>query len=79
MRESWTDERLDDLSGRVEDLGRRMESRFSHVESEIQGLRSESTSRLDGMQRTMVHMAVGMTSAMIVGFIGLAGLILSQG
>ena len=67
MREKWTDERLDDLSGRVVDLGRRMDLRFDAVERRIEAI----DQRLDSLQRTM-------TTTFVTGFVALAGLILSQ-
>ena len=53
-REKWTDERLDDLTGRVD-------SGFAEVKGEIRDLRREMNerfssvdSRFDAMQRTMI-------------------------
>lgn len=75
-REKWTDERLDDLTGRV-DTG------FAEVKGEIRDLRAEmnerfsslqgeTNSRFDSMQRTMV---IGFASivASVVGAV-VAGL-----
>lgn len=61
MREKWTDERLDDLSGKVVDLGRRMDLRF------------------EGLDRRIDRLTLMMATTMITGFLGLAGLIVSQG
>jgi hypothetical protein len=61
VREKWTDERLDDLSAKVDDLGRRMDLRF------------------EGLDRRIDRLTMAMTTAMITGFIGLAGLIVAQG
>jgi hypothetical protein len=52
VRETWTDERLDDLNHRVDDLGRRMDEGFNAVRAEIGAL-----------QRTMLQFG----GAMIVG------------
>ena len=60
MREKWTDERLDDLSGKVGDLGRRMDLRFDAVERRFESM----DRRFDTMQWVMV-----------TGFLTLAGLI----
>ncbi|HSS42793.1 MAG TPA: hypothetical protein VLK37_09650 [Solirubrobacterales bacterium] len=74
-REKWTDERLDDLAGRV-DRG------FAEVKGEIRDLRAEMNerfssvdSRFDAMQRTMV---IGFASivASVVGAV-IAGLALA--
>jgi hypothetical protein len=67
MRESWTDDRMDDLNSRVDELGRRMEKGFDRVDE-----------RLEGMQRTMVQAAIAMTGALFAGFAALIGLITTQ-
>ena len=71
MRESWTDERLDEMS-------RRMDAGFTRVDAEIRALRGETTARFDSMQRTMIQTAVGMTASFLAGFAGLAALIATQ-
>lgn len=54
MRNSWTDERLDDLNGRVGELGQRMDLGFSEVNR-----------RIDGLQRTMILVGGGIVAALI--------------
>lgn len=41
VRESWTDERMDDLSHRVDEGFRQVDQRFDHVEGDIRALRIE--------------------------------------
>jgi hypothetical protein len=71
MRQSWTDERLDDFRAetarRFDDVDRRL----GRVEV---GLRDLST-RMDGLQRTLAHGAIAMTAAILTGFGGIIGLI----
>lgn len=67
MRESWTDERLDDFRDEVN-------RRFDKVEGELQRVND----RLDGLQRTMVHGFVAMTAAIIGSNAALLGLIVTQ-
>ena len=74
VRESWTDERLDDLKGEVgllrEDLRSfrvEMNSRFEAVDG-----------RLDGIQRSMVQLTVAMTASILTGFAGMCALIATQ-
>ncbi len=43
VRESWSDERLDDLN-------RRVENGFNRVDADLRELRSEMNSRFDAMQ-----------------------------
>lgn len=51
-RQTWTDERLDDLS-------RRVDAGFARVDGELRALNS----RIDGLQRTMVQIGAGMIIA----------------
>jgi len=78
MRESWTDERLDDLNERVSEGFRRVDDDIRGLRGEISDLRGEMNTRFDFMQRTMIQMAVGLSVAMLAGFGGLAGLIATQ-
>jgi len=63
MRSTWTDSRLDDLNGRFNELSGRV---------------SELSGRIDSLQHTMVHAFIALTAVMITGFLGLAGLIVTQ-
>lgn len=67
MREGWTDERLDDLNQKVDELGWRMDDGFREMRAE-----------LSAVQRSMIQFA----SVMIAGLIGLfaaqIGLIATQ-
>jgi hypothetical protein len=63
MRSTWTDSRLDDLNDRVSDLSAR-----------VDGL----SGRIDGLQHTMVQAFIALMVAMFTGFLGLAGLIVTQ-
>ena len=79
VREAWTDERLDDLNHRVDEGFREMREEFRAVRAEIALRRDECSlrgrrARLDGIQRSMVQLAVAMTAAMLAGFAGIAAL-----
>lgn len=54
MRQSWTDERLDDLS-------QRMDSGFARVDADLRALNS----RFDGLQRTMIQVGGGVIAALV--------------
>jgi hypothetical protein len=47
MRESWTDERLDDFRGETA-------RRFDRVEGRIESLAKEMNARFDGLQRSLI-------------------------
>jgi hypothetical protein len=64
MRESWTDERLNDLNGRVSDG-------FARVDADIRELRGD----IKSLQRVVVQGFITMSAVMVTGFVGLAGLI----
>jgi hypothetical protein len=77
MRESWTDARLDDLNGKVDDLGRRMDSGFNRVDADLRALREETTrrfehveGRIDDLQRTMLQLGGGAIATIAVGLLG---------
>ena len=65
MRVNWTDERLDDLS-------HRMDQGFERVDRDIRDLRAEMSggfdrldSRFDAMQRTLFLAATGVIASLI--------------
>jgi hypothetical protein len=57
MRSTWTDERLDDLT-------HRMDHGFARVDSRLDKL----DARLDAMQRTMIQTTVAIAAIMVTGF-----------
>jgi hypothetical protein len=77
-RESWTDERLDDLSGRVGSVERRMDEGFKEMREEFRTLRGETNAQFAAQHRTMVQMFGGMFATFVVGFLGTIATILTQ-
>lgn len=71
MRESWTDERLDDFRAetarRFDGMERRMEGGFNRID---QNLRS--------LQRAMIYGVIALSGSFIAGFAALIGLIATQ-
>jgi len=75
MRESWTDERLDDFRDEVNRRFDNVDKRFDKVDSEFRDLRSEMNTRFDridarfdGLRRTMLQIAGGTIGTLIAGF-----------
>ena len=69
-RATWTDERLDDLSRRVDDgfnrvdedlrsLGARIDSHTTELARRIDAVDGRLGSRIDGLQRTMIQIGGG--------------------
>ena len=75
MRESWTDERLDDLNQRVSDLDHRMEEGFKEMREEFRAVRAE----MNALHRTTMQIVISGYILTFVGFAGTIATILSQG
>jgi hypothetical protein len=74
-RASWSDDRLDDLS-------RRVDAGFDRVDRDLRALsaRVDTTNvRIDALQRSIIQVGGGMIAALAAGFLGLiATLIATQ-
>jgi hypothetical protein len=78
MRESWTDERLDDLNAKV-DRG------FARTDEEIKTLRRETKAgfdtvngRIDSLQQALVQGVIALTIAILAGFAAITTLLATQ-
>lgn len=81
VRESWTDERLDDFRGEVnrrfDDVDRRfgeVNRRFDKVDTEL----NRVNDRLDGLHRILVFTILAFTSATLAGYGALVALIVTR-
>jgi hypothetical protein len=57
-RATWTDERLDDLS-------RRIDGGFNRIDGDLRELRSEMNARFDALHRLMIQLSGGMFIAVV--------------
>lgn len=73
-RDSWTDERLDDLNDRVDSLERRMDTGFGEMREEFRAVRAEIASN----QRTLVQIGAGIWVTSLVGFLGIVAAVVTQ-
>jgi phosphoglycerate dehydrogenase-like enzyme len=64
-RPKWSDERLDDLSNRVDHLGRRMEAGFAELRAEMNTRFDAQEARFDRMQQTMIIIGAGLIGTLI--------------
>jgi len=74
MRETWTDERLDDMNERLAEGFKRLDDELrgfrSDMGAEFAAVRAEMNSRFEATQRLIVQVGGGMFVTMIVGFLG---------
>jgi hypothetical protein len=52
-REAWTDERLDDLNSKVDNLDRRMEAGFAEIRQEFRAVRAEAKAESQAIRAEM--------------------------
>ncbi len=67
LRSTWTDSRLDDFK-------RDVDARFEELSKRM----SDLSSRVDGLQHTMMNGFLTLVVIMVTGFMGLAGLIVTK-
>lgn len=67
MREKWTDERLDDMNAR-------MAEGFQRVDADLREIRSD----MKAMQRLIVQVGGGLFGTMLVGFLSLLVILVTQ-
>ena len=67
MRQSWTDERLDDLA-------QRMDNGFARVDADLRALNAG----FDALQRTLLQVAAGLGAGLLTVIAALLGLIATQ-
>jgi phage-related protein len=69
VRETWTDERLDDLSAKVDqgfaDTKAEMRGGFTRVDTLIRELRNEMNARFDAMNRNFIAGLIAVIAAIV--------------
>jgi hypothetical protein len=74
MRESWTDERLDDFRDEVNRRFDGVDKRFDRVDAQLDRVND----RLDGMHKALVFALISFTSATLAGWGAMIALILTR-
>jgi hypothetical protein len=74
MRESWTDERLDDFRGEVNRRFDAVDRRFDKVDSELHRVND----RLDGMNKLLMFAVISLTSATFAGYAAMIALVVTR-
>lgn len=64
-RETWTDERLDDLKDGMHREFDQVHSEIREISSRIEGLSDSLNARFDAMHRTMIAGALAVVAAII--------------
>jgi hypothetical protein len=77
-REAWTDERLDDLNARVDNIDRRMEAGFAEMRAEFVSLRRDMADQFAAQNRMLIQLFGGMFATMVIGFLGVIAAIITQ-
>jgi hypothetical protein len=89
-REAWTDERLDDLTARVDEGFNRTEREFQAVRlemrTEFQAVRGEmkeefgsTRGEIAALQRTLIQVAFAAAGTLFAGFAAVLAAVLTQG
>lgn len=81
VRENWTDERLDDFAAHVDHRFDEVDRRFGEVNKRLDRIDDRLErfdDRLGSLQKTMVNGFVGMTAAIVAGFVAIMTLIATQ-
>lgn len=71
VRDKWTDERLDDLNGRMQEGFDRLDKDMREVRSEIVAVNGEMNSRFEATHRLIIQVGAGLFGTMVVGFLSL--------
>jgi hypothetical protein len=78
MRQSWTDERLDDfredVARRFDETNQRMDAGFARVDAELQGLNG----RFDALQHTLAQIGFMLAVGLLGVIVALFGVIATQ-
>ena len=74
MRESWTDDRLDDLNGKVDALRMEMKTDIGSLRQETNARFDRLETRFDQWQRAQLQIGGGL----IVALLGIIGVILTR-
>jgi hypothetical protein len=69
-RETWTDERLDDLNAKVEKGFVEVKGEIREVRGEVAELRKEMNARFDSMQRTLIVCFAGLAGSVFASAVG---------
>jgi hypothetical protein len=71
MRDSWTDERLDDFAANTERRFDRIEARFDRLENRMEQGFARLDMRIDQLSQTMFRTMTGLIVTMALGFASL--------
>lgn len=76
-RETWTDERRDDLNRKIDDGFREVREEMRLLRGEMNARIDASDARFDAMQRTILQIGAGLFGTMLVGFFGVIATLLA--
>ena len=68
MRESWTDERLDDLNQKVDRGFDKVDERFDKIDERFERLEAKIDAKFEALYRLLVQTMLGIMAVMVGGF-----------
>jgi uncharacterized protein YPO0396 len=77
-RDTWTDQRLDDLNQRVGRIEDRMDVGFAEMRQEFVAVRSEMKEEFRALRSDLTHLTYSLVGTMLVGFLGTIAAIVTQ-
>ena len=77
-RETWTDERLDDLNTRAGQIEDRMDAGFAEMRQEFVTVRQEMKEEFRAIRSDLTHLTYSLIGTMLVGFLGTIAAIVTQ-
>jgi hypothetical protein len=85
-RTAWTDERLDDFAGHVDQRFDQVDQRFDRLEGDVRELRAELRTGLgglrveiDNLRLRMIRFGGAMIATMMAGWVGVIGAVPATG
>lgn len=68
MRESWTDERLDDLNEKVDRIDEKVDRGFAKVDERFERLETKMDAKFEALYRLLAQCMLGMMAVIVGGF-----------
>jgi outer membrane murein-binding lipoprotein Lpp len=88
MRQSWTDDRLDDLNAKVDRIDAKvdridarvdsLDAKVDHLDADLQALRADTKAGFEGMYRLLIQVGGAIFAALIGLLAAVGGVAITQ-